>query len=50
MFLAREGRDIAVASGAVIEGAYRVDEVTEDAVVFTYLPLNQRQTISLRAP
>lgn len=50
VFLAREGRDIAVASGAVIEGAYRVDEVTEDAVVFTYLPLNQRQTISLRAP
>ena len=50
VFLAREGRDIAVASGAVIEGAYRVDEVTEDTVVFTYLPLNQRQTISLRAP
>ncbi|MEI7970037.1 MAG: hypothetical protein WCJ69_13720 [Betaproteobacteria bacterium] len=50
VFLSREGRDLAAARGEVFEGSYRIDEVTDARVVFTYLPLAQRQVLSLKTP
>jgi hypothetical protein len=45
VFLTHGERNYPVKTGDVIEGAYRVDEIREDAVVFTYLPLAQQQTL-----
>jgi hypothetical protein len=46
-FLAR-GEDLIVASaGDVLDRTYRVESMTATEIVFTYLPLNERQTIAL---
>lgn len=44
------GNDIVVRAGERPEGAgasYRVDEITDAAITFTYLPLNERQTLKI---
>jgi hypothetical protein len=46
-FLAK-GEDLIVASaGDVLDRNYRVESMTATEIVFTYLPLNERQTIAL---
>jgi hypothetical protein len=45
VFLSRAGRDFAVRQGETIEGTYRVDEIRKDALLLTYLPLQQQQTL-----
>lgn len=39
---------LTVKAGDEIDRTYRVESITHDAVEFTYLPLKQRQTLSLR--
>jgi hypothetical protein len=34
----------------VIDGRYRVDSIVPPQIVFTYLPLNERQTLEIGAP
>jgi len=46
-FLARGEDLIAVAAGDVLDQIYRIDSLTANEIVFTYLPLNERQTIAL---
>lgn len=40
-------KDHAAAPGSVIDGAYRVEALSETAIVFTYLPLGLQQTLSI---
>jgi len=46
-FLARGEDLIVAAAGDVLDNTYRVDSLTPTEIVFTYLPLNERQTIAL---
>lgn len=39
-----------ISGGETLDGIYRVDEITDQAVTFTYLPLNIQQTLPLAAP
>lgn len=50
VFLSTGSRDIAAAVGETIDGTYRVDAVTATRVELTYLPLDQRQSLTLRTP
>jgi len=45
VFLTRQDRNYAVKSGETIDGAYRVESIDAQRVVFTYLPLNMQQTL-----
>lgn len=45
VFLERQDKGYAVKPGDVIDGEYRVEETGEGRVVFTYLPLSQRQVL-----
>lgn len=49
VFLEAEDRFHAVKAGQNIDGSYRVEEIHDDAVSLTYLPLGARQTLQLRA-
>ena len=45
------GEDLRLARvGAVIDGQYRVESIVPPLIVFTYLPLNERQTLDIGAP
>ncbi|MDH4481469.1 MAG: hypothetical protein QE279_02035 [Rhodoferax sp.] len=45
------GEDTRVArAAAVIDGKYRVESIAPPLIVFTYLPLNERQTLDIGAP
>jgi hypothetical protein len=46
VFLANGEESLSVSAGQRI-GEYRVDKVTENEVVFTYLPLKQKQSLPL---
>lgn len=48
VFLAQQDTNHAVKKGDVINGTYRVDEVEAGRVVLTYLPLEQRQTLTAK--
>lgn len=50
IFLSRQDRNYGVSAGDVIEGSYRVEQVSESGVVFTYLPLNIKQTLTINPP
>lgn len=50
VFLARGTRDIAAAVGETIDGTYRVEAITPERIELTYLPLSQRQSLSLGNP
>ncbi|MCA3142762.1 MAG: hypothetical protein ING80_11175 [Rhodocyclaceae bacterium] len=45
VFLERQDKGYAVKPGDLIDGEYRVEETGEGRVVFTYLPLAQRQVL-----
>jgi hypothetical protein len=46
VFLARGDESLSVRAGQKV-GEYRVDKVTDSEVVFTYLPLKQKQSLPL---
>ena len=46
-FLTKQDRPYPVKTGSTIDDLYRVDEITEQQVVLTYLPLNQKQIMQL---
>jgi len=50
VFLALGERNLVVKPGDVIDNTYQLEEVTDSAVVLTYLPLSQRQTLPIGAP
>lgn len=45
VFITKQDRNYAVKTGDTIEGAYRVESVDAQRVLFTYLPLNMQQTL-----
>lgn len=45
VFITKQDRNYAVKAGDTIEGAYRVESVEAQRVLFTYLPLNMQQTL-----
>lgn len=47
--LAKGDRVYTVAEGDVIDGTYRVDQITDDAVHLVYLPMNINQSLSTQA-
>ena len=47
VFLARGDRVITAKQGDLVEGAYRVDSITETQVGLTYVPLNEKQTLAV---
>jgi hypothetical protein len=49
VFLSSGDRLLIVSPGEVVDGQYRVDSISETDVVLTYLPLNQRQSISTQS-
>jgi hypothetical protein len=50
VFLAMGERNLVVKPGDVIDNTYKLEEVSDSAVVLTYLPLSQRQKLSIGAP
>lgn len=50
IFLAKQDQDYSVKAGDIIEDVYRVDQVHDDAIGFTYLPLDIKQVLSINAP
>lgn len=50
VFLSTGSRDVAAAVGETIDGTYRVEAVTASRIELTYLPLGQRQSLTLRTP
>lgn len=49
IFLGRGEKSYSVSAGQKIDGEYRVDELTQNSVTFTYLPLKTRQTLDIPA-
>lgn len=47
-FLEAEDRIHAVKAAQTVDGNYRVDEIRDDTISLTYLPLGTRQTLQLR--
>jgi len=50
VFLAMGERNLVLKPGDVIDNIYKLEEVSDSAVVLTYLPLSQRQTLSIGTP
>ncbi len=48
VFLSKGDQLLVAKVNDVIEGRYRIEQITESAVVLMYLPLNQKQTISIQ--
>jgi hypothetical protein len=48
VFLTKGDQLVIVKANDIVEGQYRVDQITENAVDLTYLPLNQKQSISIQ--
>jgi hypothetical protein len=47
VFLTKQNRHYAVKAGDTLDGTYRVESVSAQQVLFTYLPLNMQQTLTL---
>jgi hypothetical protein len=50
VFLTAGDRNLVVKPGDVIDNTYKVEQVTDSAVVLTYMPMNQRQTLAIGTP
>jgi hypothetical protein len=50
VFLIHGDRNLVVQAGDTIEAVYRLDRITDDELILTYLPMNQRQTMKTRTP
>ncbi len=46
-FIAKGDALLVVSAGDVIDGTYRVESLSESAIVLTYLPLNQQQSLAV---
>ena len=46
LFLSKDDKSYSVKINTVLDNNYRVDQINNDQVVFTYLPLNIQQTLS----
>ncbi len=49
VFLTSANRVLSVKASDTIDGQYRIESITGDELVVTYLPLKQKQVISLKA-
>jgi len=49
VFLTSGERNLVVKPGDVIDNTYKLEEVNDRALVLTYLPLSQRQTLPIGA-
>lgn len=49
VFLTRQGTNYSVKQGDQIDGTYRVEQISPQAIVLTYIPLNIRQTLPIGA-
>lgn len=47
VFLLQGDRPLPIAVGQIIQGSWRVDEITRGRVVFTYLPLDMQSTMGI---
>jgi len=47
VFLSRGENSYVARAGSTLEGAYRVDRIDDQVIVFTYLPLGTRQELPL---
>lgn len=47
VFLNEKGATLTVSAGDEIRGTYKVEQISATAIEFTYLPLNQRQSLPL---
>ena len=47
VFLNQSGENLIAKVGEAIDDQYRIDELNEEAIIFTYLPLNIKQTLTL---
>lgn len=50
VFLTSGDRNFVVRPGDVIDNTYKLESVSDSAVVLTYLPLTQRQTLPIGTP
>lgn len=50
VFLTAGDRNLVVKPGDVIDNTYKIEQVTDSAVVLTYLPMNQQQTLAIGTP
>jgi hypothetical protein len=50
VFLAMGERYLVLKPGDVIDNTYKLEEVSDSALVLTYLPLSQRQRLSIATP
>lgn len=49
VFLGQQDRTYVVRAQDVIDGTYRVESIDPPAIVFTYIPLNERQVLAIGA-
>jgi len=47
VFLSRQERTYIVRANDVIDGMYRVESIEPPNIVFTYIPLNERQVLAI---
>jgi hypothetical protein len=50
VFLTLGDRNLVVKPGDTIDNTYKLEEVGDTAIVLTYLPMNQRQTLPIGTP
>jgi hypothetical protein len=50
VFLALGDRNLVVKPGDTIDNTYKLEEVGDSAIVLTYLPMNQRQSLPIGTP
>jgi hypothetical protein len=48
VFLSKGDQLIVVKASDVVDATYRIDQITDNSVVITYLPLNQQQTLPIQ--
>jgi hypothetical protein len=46
LFLSKNSRQYAVKMNDILDDTYRVDKITDDSLVLTYLPMNIQQTLA----
>jgi hypothetical protein len=49
VFVSRNEEPYSVGQGDTIDNTYRIDEITDSAVTFNYLPLGTQQTLPIPA-
>lgn len=47
VFLSRSGENLVTKLGGLVDDKYRIDTIDDEAIIFTYLPLNTKQTFTI---